>query len=98
MSEEKSIISFDISEDTLNVDIDSNKDGKKVVGLSLKIKEAIKEAIARGTPVKGGKVATFEFEGTKLVISIDSDRDGEPMLAMSIDLMEAFDEIKDQII
>lgn len=95
MSEENSIMNFDIEGDKLNIDIDSNKDGEKVVRLTLNITEAIQEAVARGTAVDGAKIASFEFQGSKLVVAIDSDKDGEPLLALDIDLMEAFDEIKD---
>ena len=92
---QNSMVKFDIADDTMNLDIDSNNDGEKVVRLSLNISEAIKEAVSRGKAVEGVKLAAFEFQGSKLVILLDTDKDGTPLMALDIDLMEAFDEIKD---
>ena len=98
VDEENKIVSFGFTEGVLDLDVDANKDGEKVLKLSLNVNEAVQEAISKGEKLEGVSIVDFEFEGSTLNLQIDSDMDGEPVLKIKIDLMEAFDEIKDSFI
>lgn len=86
---------FDVSfeNNELNLSIDLNQDGDKLMKAKLSLSEAIQEAFKKGAAIEGAKVVSFEFNLTKLVVKIDTDKDGEPLLELEIDLAEALDEV-----
>ena len=93
----ESVIDFDFSAKEVNLAVDSNKDGQHVVKMKLNISEAIAEAIQRGEPVEGAKLADFRFDGSKAYVAIDTDLDSEKLIEIEIDLMEVVDEVKDLV-
>lgn len=93
MAEENKKFDVSFENNELNLGIDLNKDGEKLMKVKLNLGEAIQEAFKKGEAIEGAKVVAFEFKLTKLVVKIDTDRDGESLLEIEIDLAEALDEV-----
>jgi len=81
------------ADNKLNLSLDLNQDGDKLMTLKLNLSEAIQEVINRGDKVDGVKLVAFDFSLTKLKLTLDTDQDGEALMELEIDLAEALDEI-----
>ena len=92
------VLSFEMQGSKLMLGVDSNKDGEKLLELSLDVSEGFKEAMKKGVALEGVKMVSFKFEGTKLQLVLDTDKDGKELMSLSLDLMEALDEIKTAIV
>jgi len=88
------VVTFAVEDGTLKLGVDPNKDGQSVVKLSLKLSEALGEAVSRGTKVEGVKLVDFGFTGTTMLLKLDTDQDGEELLTLEVDLAEVVDEIQ----
>ena len=76
----------------IQLGLDLNEDGEKLMVLKLNMGEAIQEVLKKGQAIEGAKLVDFKFNLTKLTLTLDTDRDGEKLLELEIDLAEALDE------
>lgn len=94
MAEELEKKKFDVKfeDGKMELSIDSNLDGEKLIYVSVNMNEALQEVIKRGEPVEGVKLVDFEFSTQKIVLKLDTDKDGEKLLEIELNLAEALDE------
>ncbi len=78
--------------DKLELGLDMNQDGEKLLKAKINLSEAVQEAFKKGAAVEGVKSATVSFSGTKLIVKVDTDKDGEALMDLELNLMEALDE------
>ncbi len=92
--EENKKFEVEFADNKLQMSLDTNQDGEKLMKASVYLSEAIQEALQRkdSVAIEGAKVVSFDFNLTKLVVKIDTDKDGEPLMELEIDLAEALDE------
>jgi translation elongation factor EF-1beta len=79
-------------ESKLELSLDTNQDGQKLVYIKVNMNEALQETMNRGDKIEGAKLVSFEFGLKGLKLKLDTDQDGEELLEMNIDFMEAIDE------
>ena len=82
----------DFKDGNLELGLDLNQDGDKLLVAKINASEAIQELMKKGGKVEGAKVVDFSFDGSKLSLMLDTDQDGEQLLELQLDLMEALDE------
>lgn len=90
-------VNYGVKEKAFFVDVDTNEDGEKVVGLKLHLSEALQEAFKRGGELEGAKVVSAKFEGASLMLVVDTDKDGEPLLELELSVLEGLDEVQDAV-
>jgi len=85
---------FDVGfeDNKLNLSLDTNQDGEKLMTLKINLPEAVQEAFKKGEEIEGQKVVNFKMSSKGLELSMDSDKDGEPSIELQVNLMEAVDE------
>lgn len=76
----------------LNIGLDLNEDGEKLLEASIHLPEAIQEILKKGEMVEGAKLVDFEFGLGGIKLSLDTDQDGEKLVEININLSEALDE------
>ena len=92
--EENKKFEVEFADNKLQMSLDTNQDGEKLMKASVYLSEAIQEALQRkdSVAIEGAKVVSFDYNLTKMVVKIDTDKDGEPLMELEIDLAEALDE------
>ena len=82
----------EVKEGNLELSLDTNQDGEKLMTAKVNMGEAIQEVLKKGEKIEGAKLVDFEMGigGIKLVL--DTDQDGEKLLELELNLAEALDE------